>query len=362
MAERGMVVEIPEDDSATLDSNEAPKAAKKPEPEKNDGVADLQAQVAKLNSEKEAERKRTEAAEQRRQNAEANAQREREEAQRARDEAKTARSEGIDARRVAIDNAIASKTALLDSSESEYAAAMEAGEFKKAAQAQRRMSEAAGELAQLKAGKEALPETATTTGRVERRDDADQQRQQEQPLQRKVPATEEEAFEQYVGQFSVRSQAYLRAHPECVVDPVKNARVRLADEEAVAKGYQRDSDAYFSYIDRRLGYGGAQNGGHDGGRAEEEVEFEIEPQRRQQESRSSERRQVMPSAPVRGDNNTGGSSRRVSLSAGEVERATDGSLVWNTGPKKGEPIGTTEYARRKAIMLKEGRYETPYAS
>ena len=37
-------------------------------------------------------------------------------------------------------------------------------------------------------------------------------------------------------------------------------------------------------------------------------------------------------------------------------RATDGTLTWNHGPKRGQPIGIAEFARRKAAMHAEGRY------
>ena len=67
----------------------------------------------------------------------------------------------------------------------------------------------------------------------------------------------------------------------------------------------------------------------------------------------------MPSAPIsRGDGGdiSSGGPAVVKLSAGEARAATDGSIIWNAGPNKGEPIGVKEYARRKAIMMKQGQY------
>lgn len=66
----------------------------------------------------------------------------------------------------------------------------------------------------------------------------------------------------------------------------------------------------------------------------------------------------MPAAPPSRDPaaSPGASKVSVNLSPNEVKSATDGTIVWNTGPNKGKPIGTQEMARRKALLQRDGKY------
>jgi hypothetical protein len=54
------------------------------------------------------------------------------------------------------------------------------------------------------------------------------------------------------------------------------------------------------------------------------------------------------------------------LTAGEVEAATGGAVVWNKNDaaqgkwrpdQVNEPVGVKEFARRKAILLRQGAYD-----
>ena len=73
---------------------------------------------------------------------------------------------------------------------------------------------------------------------------------------------------------------------------------------------------------------------------------------------------ITRSAPVRGGDTARGvigGRREIGLTAGEIQQATDGTIPWrpHDAPKPemvGEPIGTTEFARRKMLMMREGRY------
>jgi hypothetical protein len=147
-----------------------------------------------------------------------------------------------------------------------------------------------------------------------------------------APATSD-PVEGYISRFSQRSQDYLRKNIEYVKDPVKNKKLVAAHYEAEAEGYTPDTDAYFEYLDSRL-KGAAQPA---------KVEKESHPSRKS-----------TPAAPVsRGnDLSSGGSGgeRKVKLTPNEARAATDGTIVWNTGPNKGKPIGVKEYARRKTLM------------
>ena len=150
--------------------------------------------------------------------------------------------------------------------------------------------------------------------------------------QRKSEPVNVDPQEAYIGKFTQRSQEYLRQHRELVTNENKNKRMIAAHYEAEAEGHKPDSEAYFQFLDNRLGYADAP---------------------KKAPSR-------MPAgAPVSrgsGDIQSGGNGNVIKLSSGEARAATDGSIVWNAGANKGEPIGVKEYARRKSLMMKSGQY------
>ena len=150
--------------------------------------------------------------------------------------------------------------------------------------------------------------------------------------QRKSEPVNVDPQEAYIGKFTQRSQEYLRQHRELVTNENKNKRMIAAHYEAEAEGHKPDSEAYFQFLDNRLGYADAPK---------------MAPSR-------------MPAgAPVSrgsGDIQSGGNGNVIKLSSGEARAATDGSIVWNAGANKGEPIGVKEYARRKSLMIKSGQY------
>ena len=150
--------------------------------------------------------------------------------------------------------------------------------------------------------------------------------------QRKSEPVNVDPQEAYIGKFTQRSQEYLRQHRELVTNENKNKRMIAAHYEAEAEGHKPDSEAYFQFLDNKLGYADAP---------------------KKAPSR-------MPAgAPVSrgsGDIQSGGNGNVIKLSSGEARAATDGSIVWNAGANKGEPIGVKEYARRKSLMIKSGQY------
>jgi hypothetical protein len=129
---------------------------------------------------------------------------------------------------------------------------------------------------------------------------------------------------------------WLRSHPEHVRDPKKLAKLQSAHFDAEAEGLVPDTPEYFSHIERQIGLGD--------GRA------------RDSGDRAAAARPAMKVNPNNPSTHVQRGGRDVFLTKGERERATDGTLTWNYGPRRGQPLGVTEFARRKAAMHAEGRY------
>lgn len=278
----------------------------------DDAVADLKGQLEKMQAE-------TAEAKAARQRAEADAEAARQEAARARDDIAGTQYD-------AVTNALDAAKAEEEAAASEYQAAFEAGDAAKLTEAQRKLNRATAKIDRLEAGK------------------AEMEAQAEQA--KKAPARPADPAEAYIAKHSPRAQAWLREHRDCVTDGTKNKRLIAAHYEAAAEGHAIDSDAYFDFIEQKLGYKGD----------------------RQDKARTTERR--APGAPVTRDtavaagNLTG---TKVKLTAGEARAAVDGTHVWNhddpaKGIKKGEPIGTREFARRKAMMTQQGHYDRTFAA
>jgi hypothetical protein len=146
----------------------------------------------------------------------------------------------------------------------------------------------------------------------------------------RVPVPPADPVEAYCATKTEPSAAWVRAHPDWVLDPRKNAKLTSAHWAAVAEGLEPDTSAYFEALEKKIGL----RGGGDGGRRAVEGKY----------NRSDVSTHVL---------NNG---RDVYLTQGEAARATDGTLVWNHGPRKGQPIGREEFARRKAAMIAQGYY------
>ena len=245
-----LMVDLPDDDGDVIvrDTNERPK----PITALQDNTAGFDELRAQLDAERkkgadatrlldEADRRATEA--------DARARRATADAETARTDARTARDEGRSGKKLAIDNAISATNSALDASETEYAAAMEAGDWKKAATHQRRMGELSGELAQLKAGKAAIDA-----------DPPEEPKARSRPVEREEPKpqTRAEQFEAELRKYSAPVQSWIRKHPEVIDDQVKHNMAMAAHHNALARGYQPESEAYFSHLDRELGYAAAE--------------------------------------------------------------------------------------------------------
>lgn len=224
----------------------------------------------------------------------------------------------------------------VEQAKKDYKTAFEAGDGTGAADAQARLARAAVRVERLAEAKIDL-ESARTERRIGR-SEPDQRQQQ--------PTRPADPVEAYVQGRTQPTANWIRQHPEFVTDTTKNAKLTAAHFDAVGEGISVDSPEYFEHVEKFVG-----------------LKKPVEQQR--------QRRPSAPTAPVRhsGEGPSTNGALEVRLTRGEATAATDGTHVWNyddpTGKnrwKKGDPIGVQEFARRKAAMEQEGRYDRTYVS
>jgi hypothetical protein len=287
-------VQIEAEEKPTADATAAAASETKKEASTDDVSEVIKAQAQEYETKLEAERKEKEAARLRAENAER--------------EARAATAKVADSELDAVTNAIHAVEMERETVKSKLKSAMESGDFEGTVKAQEDLAQVINKLNSLKEGKTYIE-------------------------QKKVEPQHQDPQEAYIARFTPRSQEYLRKHRDLITDTNKNKRMIAAHYEAEAEGLSPDSDAYFKFLDQKLGFSEA-------------------PQKQERQNR-------MPAAPIsRGDGGdiSSGGPAVIKLTSGEARAATDGSIVWNHGPNKGEPIGVKEYARRKSIMMKQGQY------
>lgn len=232
-----------------------------------------------------------------------------------------------------VQSGIQAANAEAEAAEREHTAAFEAGDGPAQARAFRKMAAAEARIQRLKEAEGDLKEQSTAKQPV-------RQEQRQQPTNDPVDA--------FTKGMSPKSAAWIRSHPECVTDPKKNARMLAAHNLALADDITVDSDEYFQRIEAGITP-----------QAAAKIEADLKPEPKVN---------IRPSAPVApaGSGSGGGAGgQSVTLTRREVQAATDGTVVWNTDSadgkyKRGSPVGIQEFARRKAIMIKEGHYNRSY--
>jgi hypothetical protein len=197
----------------------------------------------------------------------------------------------------------AALTAKSEADAAEYAhfQASETGDYQKQAQASRAMSSAEAKLAAAEAWQEAL---------------------------RQYRPTSSDPFEDHLAKFTAPTAQWMREHKDWVEDPRKNSKLIGAHHIAVGDGEIPDTPSYFAHVEKTIGLQG--NGRSSGG--------------------SVSRGRMDGVNPADARTHVNGDS--VYLTANERKIATDGTLTWNHGPKKGLPLGLEEFARRKREMVK----------
>lgn len=127
------------------------------------------------------------------------------------------------------------------------AEAMRSQDFDAAAEMQEIISINASKLTQLENGRVALEARVEAAKRRPR----EQQPQQGEQPRRDAP---QDPVEHFASQLSPKSAAWIRSHPECVLDGKKNLKMLGIHNIAIADGLAPDSDEYFDFIETQLGY------------------------------------------------------------------------------------------------------------
>lgn len=353
----GAEIEVNVDIGAVIDANEDPNREVKPPADQPDlitrrtqqhdlaGLDDMRRQVKDLEKQNEESTRRANEANARLQETTRRAS---QEAAKSRQEAANSRKASAEVRRQAIDTAIQATDLALDAAEAELVAASDKGDSVAAAKANRKLAELAATRAENERRKEQVADE------VEREKAAPAAAAVEEDV---GGGPGESAFDKYLKQFTPKVQAWMRKHPDVVTDQKKNRLAFVAHDEAIDAGHEDQSDAYFQYLEKRLGYAS------DNTNRRQQNYKDLREETRQDPRNMSQQQQRQPpraSAPVsrEGGIDGGRGSVRVRLTPGEIEHATNGiTHVWGRGhPREGEAIGVEEMARRKAIMHNQGRY------
>jgi hypothetical protein len=150
-----------------------------------------------------------------------------------------AEADSVDGRLTAIDSAIEAANAERAAAKRDYADAMAAGDYVKAADAQEAIAIAANKHMRLESDRQSVEVSRdrprTTEGRVT-----------QQPGRIDV-------VEQVASGLPAKSAAWIRSHPECVYDQSLNSQMIGAHHMAVGKGIVPESAAYFDFIERTIG-------------------------------------------------------------------------------------------------------------
>jgi hypothetical protein len=207
-----------------------------------------------------------------------------------------------------INNAIEAVKRNADLLKREYAEALSTGAYDRAAEMQEMIASNSYKLSKLVDGKDALQNRPTPAA-----------------------PTINDPVEQVASQLSPRSAAWVRTHPEYVKDPVKYESMLRAHNVAVAEGYSPDSDAYFQFVENRLGF-----------RNEQKAEADAD--HTSTAAKPTQKRQAAPAAPSSSVAGSGSGRTLVArLSAEEREVAE----MLKMTPE--------EYAKNREDLRKEGK-------
>ena len=190
---------------------------------------------------------------------------------------------------------------------SNYAEAMSMGDYERAAKIQATMATNSAKLLQLENGLREM-QNAPKRSPVEN-----------------VPPPASVQLDQIIGAVSPRSASWLRNNKAQLADDRMIKKMFRAHEDAIDDGVEADSDAYFRYIEQRLGLGSKEEADNPMSSASKPVQRQAAP----------------PSAPVNRETNA--RSNTVRLTRAEADTA------------KMLGMTETEYAKHKIALQKEGK-------
>jgi hypothetical protein len=151
------------------------------------------------------------------------------------------------------------------------------------------------------------------------------------------PAVPTDPVEAFAEGRSAQAQAWIRDHPDYVLNGRKSAKLNAAHSDAIAEGIAPDTPEYFAHVSRFVGLedGDARSRQRGGGGEIRRVIVTDNPNK-----------QIGPG--------------EVRMTRGEHRAATE-TLTWNYDSpdgkhKRGSPLGVEEYLRRKGIMKQQGGY------
>jgi hypothetical protein len=202
-----------------------------------------------------------------------------------------------------VDTALSTALTEISAAQASYSDAFERGDFATAGEATARIAAAESRKVLLENQRQALARMPMSTG---------------------------DPVEDYCAGRTDPTATWLRAHPDWVTDSRKNAKLVGAHHSALGEGLEPDTSDYFEFVEKQIGLRGGGNG------------------------RSGSSRASVGYDPA--DHRTHVNSGSVYLTPNERKMATDGTLVHNSGPLRGKPLGLQEMARRKAEMAKQGMY------
>lgn len=243
------------------------------------------------------------------------------------------RSRSEDAEYNSVLTAIAAEQSALDKAESDYVAAMAAGDFAAAAKAQRVMSISGARVDRLEDNKQIYEQrrTAPQQAAPERREPAQQQQPQD--------------FEQRISALPDLAKGWLRKHPEFMNDTALNRKIQAAHVALIdLDGVEAFSPAYFDALDTRFG-------------------FKAAAPRQEQAAAQPQRRSIPMSAPVTrevpGSNGQRESSTKTTLSPEERDIARKSIVDRPDMPKLTNAQKEYIYAQNK-MKLKNQRASGEY--
>jgi hypothetical protein len=196
-----------------------------------------------------------------------------------------------------------------------YAAAMAAGDYEKAADLQLSMSSNSAKLLQLENGMAAMEERVKNPVRSD-------------------------PVEDFAARLTPRSAAWVRAHPEFVTDQRLNQKMLAAHALAMADGCAPDSDEYFSSV-------------------EETLKLSRQPQRRAREEEDDENPLSEAAAPAKVRNSSPPPAAPPSRSASSNGARTSTITLTREQRQTASDLGMTdrEYAKQLALLKQEGRLQ-----